>query len=129
MRAATAEAAADAGVAAAAEPAAEGVSEPVSGWAASFLDHSRKRRKVVLDDEDVDDDSSDSGAGEEVLTQAVLDRTFKDLTDSVRCARISAPRVTEHFAVNVRGCEKNQRTAGDRLDYARATFVGADVAS
>ena len=110
--AAPADAAAEAGAAGAEEPAAASVPAALGGWAASYLEQSQKRRKVMLDDEDGDESSSDSGAGEETLTQAILDRTFKDLTDSVRCARIAGPRVAEHFIVKVRGARRTRGSLG-----------------
>ena len=123
--------------AAAAEPAGEAVGADRAGdvppddaaaaWAARFLQHSEKRRRV---DGDVDGGiSSDSDASVigEALTDEVLGRTFKDLLDSDRCDRIAGRRLAEHFAVKVRGCERNKRVAGDRLDYARGGFVGQDV--
>ena len=82
----------------------------------------------MLGEEEHEESSGESeNAIGEALTEEVLERTFKDLMDSDRCDRIAGPRVAEHFVVKVRGCERNKEVAGDRLDYARGSFVGATV--
>ena len=100
----------------------------MTDWAARFLEHARKKRKVDTGEDESDEDSRSECADDGgILTEAILDRTFKDLTDAARCARIAGPRDMVHFAVKVRGCEKNKVVAGDRLDYARGGFIGAEV--
>ena len=127
LPAATVDAAAEAAAADVAAAPVEHTAE-TSSWAASFLKHDApKGKRDRSGDHDSDGYSSSESGGGGPLTQEVLDKTFNDLADSERCARIAGPRVSEHFVVKVRGCEKNKKVIGDRLDYARASFVGGEV--
>ena len=92
MRAAAAEEpAGDATAAAAAEPADRDTTA-VGAWASLFLADSAKKRKVVVDaDEDTQEHIADAEDMGEGLTHAALTKTFMELTDENRCARIAGP--------------------------------------
>ena len=88
---AAAEAAADAAAAAAAAAPVERTAE-ASSWAANFLQHDApKRKRDRGGDQENDGYSSSESGGGGPLTPEVLDRTFNDLADSERCARIAGP--------------------------------------
>ena len=52
--------------------------------------------------------------------EVVLDQVFGDFDYDERLARMEGPRVSDHFVVKMRGCDKTEAVTGDRFDQARA---------
>ena len=84
----------------------------------------RKKAAGQGDSESSSDDDDDAPA---VLSEALLAKCFRELSESERLARMESDVVASHFKVILRGCDASEASTGDRIDVGRAQFVDTEV--